>query len=229
MSTDINTLHKRKYPQWTSSEWLVPAALLLLTMIPALAGTFRLVELGSGAEITEENARFFDSPVPVIIHIISAILFAVLGAFQFVPSFRIRYSAWHRMTGYAWVPVGLVAGVSGLWMTVFYKLPAVDGELLYGFRLLFGIGMVLAICLGFLAMRRRDFAHHGAWMTRAYAIGMGAGTQVLTHVPWIILFGKPTEFPRAILMAAGWVINLIIAEWVIHQRLSSPKRLRKAA
>ena len=45
-------------------------------------------------------------------------------------------------------------------------------------------------------------------MMRGYAIGLGAGTQVLTNVPWLLAFGAPGEFTRALLMAAGWVINL---------------------
>ncbi|HEX6941819.1 MAG TPA: hypothetical protein VF128_02760 [Gemmatimonadaceae bacterium] len=32
----------------------------------------------------------------------------------------------------------------------------------------------------------RKYAEHGDWMIRAYAIGMGAGTQVLAHLPWFI-------------------------------------------
>jgi hypothetical protein len=63
-------------------------------------------------------------------------------------------------------------------------------------------------------------------MMRAYAIGLGAGTQVLTHLPWFILFGKPGESSRAVLMAAGWVINLAVAEWVIRRR---PARVRSVA
>jgi hypothetical protein len=55
-------------------------------------------------------------------------------------------------------------------------------------------------------------------MLRGYAIGMGAGTQVLTHLPWFILAeGRPGEGPRAIMMTAGWVINVAIAEWVIRR------------
>ena len=49
-------------------------------------------------------------------------------------------------------------------------------------------------------------------MAHFYTIGLGAGTQVLTHLPWFVLFGKPTAFPRAVLMGAGWVINLGVAE-----------------
>jgi hypothetical protein len=45
-----------------------------------------------------------------------------------------------------------------------------------------------------------------------------AGTQVLTHVPWFILVGQPGELTRAVLMAAGWVINLVVAEWIIRKQ-----------
>jgi hypothetical protein len=60
-------------------------------------------------------------------------------------------------------------------------------------------------------------------MTRAYAIGVGAGTQVFTHLPWFILFGKPGESRRAFLMGAGWVINVIVAEWIIWRRTTRPR------
>lgn len=53
---------------------------------------------------------------------------------------------------------------------------------------------------------------------------MNAGTQVFTHIPWFILFGEPSELPRAFLMGAGWVINLILAEWIINKRLTRPTR-----
>ena len=60
--------------------------------------------------------------------------------------------------------------------------------------------MLVSMVLGLNAVRRRDFVSHGAWMSRAYAIGLGAGTQVLTHLPWFILVGKPGESARTMLM-----------------------------
>ena len=36
------------------------------------AGALRITELSSGPVVTEANARFVNSPIPVIIHIISA-------------------------------------------------------------------------------------------------------------------------------------------------------------
>ena len=103
-------------------------------------------------------------------------------------------------------------------MSQFYKLPSTDGELLYVFRLIFGMGMVLSIVLGAFAARRKDYASHGNWMMRGYAIGMGAGTQVFTHLPWLLFFGVPDEFTRAMLMGAGWAINLAVVEWIIYKK-----------
>lgn len=205
-------------------DWLVPAGLILLSAIPVLAGGARIAELSSGAEITPDNARFFASPLPVVLHIVSVTLYSILGAFQFARRFRQRNHRWHRAAGWLLVPSGLIAALSGLWMTQFYPLPESDGEILYGLRLFFGSAMLLSILLAVVEIRRRNFRQHGAWMMRAYAIGLGAGTQALTHLPWFLFFGTPDEFTRAMLMGAGWVINLVVAEWIIHKRTPRQKR-----
>src|SRR5947207_8395398 len=106
-----------------SAIWLV-AALILLIAIPIAAGAFRLTQLAGGAEITPDNARFFASPLPVVLHILSVSLYTILGAFQFVPSLRQRRRSWHRIAGRLLIPCGLVAALSGLWMTQFYPWPA---------------------------------------------------------------------------------------------------------
>lgn len=199
------------------ADWLVPAGLILLSLVPAVFGTARLASLASGGEVTAANARFFATPVPVVLHILSVIPFSILGALQFSPAFRRSRRAWHRTAGKFLVVFGLVAALTGLWMTHFYPWPAGDGIVLYWMRLLFGSAMVASIVRSIDAIRRRDFTSHGAWITRAYAIGLGAGTQVLTHLPWFILVGMPSESSRAVLMGAGWVINVAVAEWVIRR------------
>jgi uncharacterized membrane protein len=202
----------------TRADWLVPSGLITLSLVPALAGTIRLMQLASGAAVTPENARFFAMPLPVMLHVPSVIVYCMLGALQFSPGFRHTHRAWHRASGRILIPCGLLAALSGLWMTQFYSWPAGDGVILYAERLVVGSAMVLAIVLGIRAIVRRDFAAHGEWMMRAYALGIGAGTQALTHLPWFILVGpKPGELPRAVMMGAGWAINIVVAEWIIRR------------
>ena len=207
----------------SKSDWLIPSALIALSLVPAVAGMARLAQLAGGASITPENARFFAAPLPILLHIPSVVVFSMLGAFQFSPAFRRRRHRWHRAAGRILIPCGMVAALSGLWMTYVYPWPPGDGQLLYAERLVFGSAMVLAIALSVLAIRRREFVSHGEWMLRAYAIGLGAGTQVLTHLPWFLLVGaKPGERPRAVMMGAGWVINVVVAEWIIRNRTARP-------
>ena len=223
------TSRKTKAPRKTgSAAWLV-AGLIMLVAIPLAAGTLRLTQLAGGAEITPANARFFASPLPVVLHIVSVSLYAVLGAFQFVPSLRRRRHDWHRTAGLIVIPCGLVVALSGLWMTLFYPWPAGDGAILYGLRLLFGLAMLLSILLGVAAIQQRDFAQHGDWMLRGYAIGMGAGTQTLILLTGELITGPPNELNRALLMGTSWVINLVVAEWIIRKRLGHSVRLAAAA
>ena len=208
--------------------WLVPT-LILLSIIPLIFGVLRLKELASGAEITAENARFFASPLPVVLHIVGAGIYAIFGAGQFVSRLWKRGNKWHRRVGQILVPCGLIVGLSGLWMTIFYPRAEDASDLLYVLRLLFGAGMVLAIVLGFVAIRQRDIPRHSVWMTRAYAIGLGAGTQLLTGLVGAVILGTPNEFENAVLMGAAWVINLAVAEWAIYRQSAKNGRFPSAA
>jgi hypothetical protein len=211
-----------------NTNWLVPTGLIVLSLIPVIAGAVRIAELSGGAEVTPGNARFFASPLPVVLHIISVTLYSILGAFQFASSFRRRRRGWHRAAGRILIPSGLIAALSGLWMTLFYPWPLYDGELVYGLRLVFGSAMLVSLLLGAAAIWRRDFSQHGAWMIRGYAIGLGAGTQVLTHLPWFLFPAIQSELTRALFMGAGWVINLAVAEWAIRKRPALPARTASA-
>jgi hypothetical protein len=216
----------RSRPKPPRTRWLVPAALILLSLVPVIAGASRLAGL-AGGHVTPENARFFDSPIPVLIHIPAVTLYLVLGAFQFVPSLRRGKRgklSWHKIAGRILAPAGLLAALSGLWMAVFYDLPPHDGPLLLVLRLVFGSAMVVFIVLGFIAVRRRNYVLHSEWMSRAYAIGIAQGTIVVVTIPWILLVGPVDELTRALLIGASWVISLAVAEYFIYRRAQGPAR-----
>ena len=199
--------------------WPVPAGLLALGIVPAIGGALRLADLGSGAAITAENARFFAAPAPVVAHIVSAVLFSGLGAFQFSAGLRRRRPHWHRLSGRVATPLGLAAALSGLWMTLVYPNADAnfDGPAVYVMRLAAGAGMVGSMALALAAIRQRDIPAHQRWMTRAYALGMGAGTQVLTHIPWFLWPELQGELLRSLCMGTGWAINIVVAEWMLSR------------
>jgi hypothetical protein len=89
----------------------------------------------------------------LVIHIVNVTVYAILGAFQFATGFRQSRPGWHRAAGRLLVLCGLLVGLSGLWMTLFYSRADGTGDLLYAFRLLFGSAMVVSIILGFAAIR----------------------------------------------------------------------------
>lgn len=198
------------------SGWLAPAGLIAVSLVPMLAGAMRVSQLAAGGPVTAGNMRFFESPVPVIVHIVGSSVFLLLGALQFAPALRRR--RWHRIAGRIVAPAGLLAALSALWMTLFYELPAIDGPLLFVLRLILAPAMAASIVVAFLAIRRGDVATHSAWMTRAYAIGLGAGTQALVFLSWTLVLGAPGQLAHDLLMGSGWAINLAVAEFVIRRR-----------
>lgn len=197
------------------ANWLIPTGLVLLSAVPVIAGTVRLAQLGGGAAITPENARFFAAPLPVAVHIVSVTIYSLLGAFQFSPGFRKRKPGWHRAAGKLLVVAGLLSALTGLWMSKFYEWPRFDGVYLYAIRLVVGTAMAVSLVLGVVTIRRRDIQAHRAWMMRAYALGLGAGTQVFTHLPYFLIPSIQGELARTICMASAWVLNAIVAEWLI--------------
>lgn len=213
----------------TPKEWLVPASLTLLALLPVFSGVARVLELSTSATITPENQRFFAAPLPIIAHSLGGIVFLMLGAFQFAPKLRRQKSGWHKMAGRLLIPSGLVVALSGIWMAQFNALPDYDGVLVYATRMLSSGWLLLTIVLGTAAIYRRNFTNHGVWMTRAYAIGAGGGTQVFTAAPLLLFFPEYlNDLNRTISLGAGWVINIVVAEWVIR-RMLQVKQKRAAA
>jgi len=201
------------------TDWQVPLALLAVSAIPCAAGIARLAGLASNTAFNGDSERFFASPVTVILHIISAGLFSLLGALQFSTGLRRRYPQWHKASGRVVAASGVVSALSGIWMTVMYPIPAeLQGDLLFGVRLLVGTSMLVSIALAVTAVIHRDIARHRAWMIRGYALGLGAGMQVVVLLPSMLIMGTPSALQRDMLMSLAWLINLIIAEMVIQRR-----------
>ncbi|MFO1271898.1 MAG: DUF2306 domain-containing protein [Rubrivivax sp.] len=151
------------------------------------------------------------------LHILAAALFSILGAFQLDPRWRASSLRWHRQAGAVALVSGLVVAATGGYMTVVYAIPeSLQGPFLRLTRLAVSGGMLVSLLLALRAIVQRRFDAHGAWMLRAYALGMGAGTQVLVFLPAELLLAGPVQgLPRDLLMALAWGVNLAVAELLI--------------
>jgi hypothetical protein len=203
----------------TIADFKVPALLVLLSLVPTFGGIARLLSVARDTTVTPDNARFLYAPVPVLIHIFAATLFSILGAFQFSRAFRLRWPGLHRRAGRVLGMCGLLAGATGLWMTAFYEIPTtLQGPMLYVVRLAVGSAMIAAIVISWRSILRRDVARHEAFMVRAYALGQGAGTQVLVLLPWMLISGESGGVTRDVLMTLSWAINVVVAEVIVRRR-----------
>ena len=194
--------------------WLVPAALLGLGLIPLTAGTLRLIQLAGGPAVIPVDHRFASFPLPLVVHVVGATTYALVGILQFLPRLGRRHLAWHRRAGRVLAVAGLLVAISALWMTLLYKAQPGPGTLLYMLRLIFGSAMAGCLVLGVTAARRRDIAAHRAWMIRAYAIGLAAGTQAFTEPIGGAIVGTGV-LAADLAKGTAWVINLAVAEWAI--------------
>ncbi|WP_285779640.1 DUF2306 domain-containing protein [Microtetraspora sp. NBRC 13810] len=190
---------------------LVPTGLILLGAAPLAAGAATLtVSAVDGGPAP---------PLPVLLHALAAAPYTLLGGLQFAPGLRARRPGRHRAAGRLLVACGLVVALTGLWLAV--SSARDDGPLLTGFRLAAGSLMAGSIVLGYVAIRRRDFVRHRAWMARGYALGLGAGTQLVLLALASVVVGAPGQVATELLTGAGWAVNLAVAEWGVRaQRLT---------
>jgi hypothetical protein len=207
--------------QFTKADFKIPGLLILLSIVPILGGVARFMHM-SADTVTTENARFVYSPTPIVLHVVSGTLFCIFGAFLFPTAFRRRWPKLHRPVGRLLAVCGLVAAGTGLWMTVSYDIPiGLQGPLLYAVRVVVALGMLAAILVAWRSILHRDLPRHEAFMIRAYALGQGAGTQVLVLLPWMLISGQSQGLTRDLLMTLAWAINVVVAEAIIARRKAS--------
>lgn len=175
----------------------VAHALVALSLAPLLGGGVRLAGL-AGGDAAPMDRRFVHSPLPVVMHIVAAGLFSVLGALQFESDLRRAWPRWHRHVGWGLALFGLLTAATGVWMTLRYTISSpLQGSLQFWVRLAVCGAMALGLVLALQSILAGNVAAHRAWMLRAYALGQGAGTQVLFLLPPALLSGQAVSgLPR---------------------------------
>ena len=124
--------------------WLLPAGLITFGLVPILANALRRVAMAV-APATPSSGEGGGMSLPVILHVVGATVFVVLGALQFSAGFRRRRPSWHRIAGRLAILAALLAAGSGIWLA--FATLADYSPLLFVFRLLAAAGLALCIIL----------------------------------------------------------------------------------
>lgn len=209
--------------------WRLPVLLILLSLLPIGASVYRIVVLASTdvASVTSaDELRFFEMPTSILLHVIFAITFLALGAFQFVPHLRVGAPSLHKIIGYLAALSGVIFAMSGVYMVFAYPSHS-QGNVLIDFgRVLFGSAIPVFIGLGILAAVLRDLAAHRAWMIRSYALAASSGIQsYFIAFAFAINGGFDAKLADA-MMWLGWAVGIFAAERIIKGNVPLKRRLR---
>lgn len=151
--------------------------------------------------------------IPFYIHVFSSLLTLLAGLPQFSKWILRRWPRVHRISGWVYLSVVLLLAAPTGFMIAFYALggmPAVVSFLLQS--ILWWAFAAMALYY----VRKHDYASHGAFMLRSYALALGA-VSLRIYSPLLSQYfdtGPIETYLTASWMS--WTINLIIAEMLIH-------------
>ncbi|MFE2724833.1 DUF2306 domain-containing protein [Kitasatospora sp. NPDC059327] len=186
--------------------WAVTTVLAAAT---ALLGA-RYFSLDPNTFLPEQRAVYLAHLAPLLLHIGGGVLALLLGPWQFLPRLRTRRPAVHRFVGRAYLVSAVVAGIGGLSLAPRALVAPIAP---IGFALLAAL-LLGASAAAYATARRREFARHRIWATRSYALILAAVTLRL----WLLGFealGLSFDLAYGSAAWASWLINLLVAEFVI--------------
>ena len=208
-----------------SARWILAVTVGLLASIGVGA---------SAAHYLQEpyNPGFLDFPTVVALHVVLGGVYLALAPFQFVRRIRSRHLDYHRWAGRMLVSVGLVIGLSALFMALVIPQGGWPERVVIG---LFGSLFLFALIKGFLNIRAGRVALHREWMIRAFAVGLAIATARLFFFPALLItMADPSEkrFGTLLVMslAVAFVLHAGVAElWIRSTRRSGALRAKLKA
>lgn len=199
----------------------MPLFLLLLGGVSVASGFVQLNMSSEGAA-ADNSAGGFDAPhyfaipVPIVIHLVSGIVFNLLAPLQFIRSLRQRLPLLHRSSGRLLFVVGLLAASSAIWMNQVY--PAFGYGIKYVAVLVFSTGMIVSLVFGVVAILQRKVQCHRAWMMRAVAIGLAPAVQRVILLPVFLVFGEINILVIELVVWVSFTFNLSIVEYFVQRK-----------
>lgn len=206
--------NKKRSRQFASITLLVCLAFFSFLMLRIL---FLYIPVKDDVAFLQIKQRFIHiTPwrIAFFTHVFTSILALLAGFTQFSKSFLRRYPRWHRRLGYVYViNILVVTGPAALLMS-FYANGGISSQVAFT---LLSILWLSFTGLALYKAIKKDFVGHRHFMIRSYALTLSA----ITLRIWKILLANYTHLDPMdryrIIAWLGWVINLLVAEWVIRR------------
>lgn len=159
------------------------------------------------------------------LHIYTSIFLLLAGFTQFSNVIRQKYRQLHRGMGWVYVVIILLAAApSGIVM----GWHANGGWTSQSSFVILGILWFVFTSLALYFAIKKNWKQHREFMIRSFALTLSAIT--LRFWKWVIvaLFHPPPMDVYRIVAWLGWVLNLLIAEWIIRQKKARRSSNRRA-
>jgi uncharacterized membrane protein len=197
-------------------------ALMALFSVVVAAVSIRYFLAPQSAPLLQTKSGIFRTLL--LIHAGASLVALAVGPFQFSTRLRRRSPRMHRLAGYLYFVGVFVGGGVGL-----VSATGAEGGLTArtGFFLL-GVCWLTTAWIALSAARRGDFAAHGRWMVRNFALTFAAVTLRL----WLPALAAATgNFLEAYQTVAWlcWVPNAIVAEILLGRKGSASGAVRRAS
>lgn len=208
--------------------YALPIFFALACLAPVVFGTIRAVGIIGQSDWAPQFTATQVDNLPLFLHVTASGLFMVLACLQILPGFRARHRRWHRRAGKLAIPAALIGALSGLWMALIHT--DISGPLLFAGRIIASGAWAGFVLTAIWQLGKRNFAAHGRWMIRAFALVLPAGTLAFILFPIVLLIGEDGHaLVFEIVQVAAWIIHLGVAEYLIRRRMAAQPTLMKGA
>ncbi len=197
--------------------------LLILCAIGVAAAIRRVIVLESPplsgpSPLANLDAHFADKARATLLHIVPSLLFLLLVPFQFVSTLRQKRPRIHRWTGRVILALGIVIGISALWLSA----EPVGGFVEASATISFGCFFLFSLGKAWWHIRNARVRLHREWVIRMVSVALG----VATARPIMGMFFATSRLtgltPRqffGIAMWLGFLSTYAAAEiWIHHTR-----------
>ncbi|MBC8172341.1 MAG: DUF2306 domain-containing protein [Chitinophagales bacterium] len=175
--------------------------------------------MGTDTAFLAIKQDYIDIPIylPVFyIHVFTAILALPAGFTQFSKYLQRNYKAFHRFNGRMYVFIILLFGAPSGFIIGLYANGGISSQI--AFCLLAALWFYFTL-MAFLKAKQKDFIAHKKFMYRSFALTLSA----ITLRAWkyvIVAAFEPRPMEVYVIVAwLGWVLNLIVAEYIIFKTI----------